>query len=46
MKTISELLEELEQIFCKEFCKYTEECSERLAGNEDIRDDCPLKIIS
>ena len=38
---VTQILEEVKVTFCKEYCKYAEECEERLDKGEELR-DCPL----
>lgn len=39
--TVSDVIEEAKNNFCRYYCKYTEECEERMEADEDLR-PCPL----
>ena len=39
--TVIEILEEVNEDFCMNYCKYKEECDEKMEANEDLR-ECPL----
>ena len=38
---VTQILEEVKEDFCKNYCKYSKECEERLEEGEELR-DCPL----
>ena len=38
---VTEIIEQVKQEFCMEYCKYYEECEERAENGEKLR-DCPL----
>ena len=39
--TVIEILEEVKADFCNNYCKYKEECDEKMEADEDLR-ECPL----
>lgn len=39
--TATEITEQAKEDFCMNYCKYTEECEERMEKDEDLR-ECPL----
>lgn len=39
--TATEIIEQVKEDFCRNYCKYTEECEERMEKDEDLR-ECPL----
>ena len=40
-ESVTELIDQVKEDICKNYCKYAEECEERLENGEELR-KCPL----
>ena len=38
---VTQILDEVKEDVCKNYCKYSKECEERMEAGEELR-DCPL----
>lgn len=41
MENVTDIIAQVKDEFCNDYCKYTEECMDRLRNNEELR-PCPL----
>lgn len=39
--TLTQILDEVKEDICKNYCKYAKECAERMEAGEELR-ECPL----